>query len=184
MDEQQTDKRIIDLYFARDEKAISETDRRYGGFCLRVSLGILEDRCDAEECVNDTYIKAWNSIPPTRPRSLRAFLAKIVRNLSLQRLEYNSAAKRNRDFDLSLEELGDCIPLRDEEADALPALLNEFLEGLPESEWKLFCGRYWYGQSVKNLARAYGLTPKAVTMRLSRTRDKLRAYLNERGYHL
>ncbi len=184
MDEQQNDKRIIDLYFARNEQAIAETDRHYGGFCLRVSLSILDDRRDAEECVNDTYIKAWNAIPPTRPRSLRAFLAKIVRNLSLQRLEYNTAAKRNQDFELSLEELGECIPLRDEEADELPALLNSFLDTLPASEWQLFCGRYWHGHAVKELARAYGLTPKAVTMRLSRTREKLRTYLNERGYHL
>ncbi len=184
MDDHKHDQRIIELYFARNEQAITETDHRYGGFCMRVSLGILEDRRDAEECVNDTYLKAWNAIPPTRPNSLRAFLAKIVRNLSLQRLEYNKAAKRNRDFELSLEELSDCIPMRDEDADALPALLNSFLETLSESEWQLFCGRYWHGRSVKELARAYGLTPKAVTMRLSRTREKLRTYLNERGYRL
>ena len=184
MDEQQTDLRIIDLYFARNEQAIAETDRHYGGLCMRISLGILDDRRDAEECVSDTYLKAWNAIPPTRPRSLRAFLAKIVRNLSLQRFEYNHAAKRNRDFEIALEELGDCIPMKDEEADALPELLNRFLDTLPETECRLFCGRYWHGHSVKELARGYGLTPKAVTMRLSRTREKLRTYLNERGYHL
>ena len=184
MDEQQTDLRIIDLYFARDEQAIAETDRHYGGLCMRISLGILDDRRDAEECVSDTYLKAWNAIPPTRPRSLRAFLSKIVRNLSLQRLEHNKAAKRNRDFEIALEELGDCIPMRDEEAGELPSLLSNFLDTLPESEWQLFCGRYWHGHAVKELARAYGLTPKAVTMRLSRTREKLRTYLNERGYHL
>jgi RNA polymerase sigma-70 factor (ECF subfamily) len=184
MDEQQTDRHIIDLYFARDERAITETDRHYGGFCLRVSLGILDDRRDAEECVNDTYLKAWNSIPPTRPRSLRAFLAKIVRNLSLQRFEYNHAAKRNRDFEIALEELGDCIPMRDEDADQLPALLDQFLSQLEEPEWQLFCGRYWHGHSVKELARTHGLTPKAVTMRLFRTREKLRLFLTERGYHV
>ena len=116
MDEQQTDRHIIDLFFARNEQAIEETDRRYGGFCMRISLGILEDHRDAEECLNDTYLKAWNAIPPTRPRSLRAFLAKIIRNLSLHRLEYNHAVKRNKDFDLSLDELSECIPMRDEEA--------------------------------------------------------------------
>ncbi len=142
MDEQQTDRHIIDLFFARNEQAIEETDRRYGGFCMRISLGILEDRRDAEECLNDTYLKAWNAIPPTRPRSLRAFLAKIIRNLSLHRLEYNRAVKRNKDFDLSLDELSECIPLRDEEAGELTSLLDEFLEGLPEADWKLFCGRY------------------------------------------
>ncbi len=184
MDEQQSDSRIIDLYFARDEQAITETDRHYGGFCMRISLGILEDRLDAEECLSDTYISTWNAIPPTRPRSLRAFLAKIIRNLSLKRLEYNHAAKRNKDFDLSLEELSECIPMRDEEAGELPALLNEFLESLPEAEWKLFCGRYWHNISVKELSEIHGIPANTLASRLFRTREKLRAFLNERGYRL
>lgn len=184
MDEQQTDRHIIDLFFARNEQAIEETDRRYGGFCMRISLGILEDRRDAEECLNDTYIQAWNNIPPTRPNSLRAFLAKIVRNLSLKRLEYNNAAKRNRDFDLSLEELAEYIPMRDEEAGELTALLDEFLESLPEADWKLFCGRYWHNIPVGELAAIHGLPPKTVSLRLFRLREKLRAFLNERGYSL
>ena len=184
MDEQQTDRHIIDLFFARNEQAIEETDRRYGGFCMRISLGILEDRLDAEECLNDTYLKAWNAIPPTRPRSLRAFLAKIIRNLSLHRLEYNRAVKRNKDFDLSLDELSECIPMRDEEAGELTALLDEFLESLPEAEWKLFCGRYWHNIPVGELATIHGIPAKTVSMRLFRTREKLRLFLNERGYSL
>ena len=184
MDEQQADRRIIDLYFTRNELAIAETDRRYGGFCMRISLGILEDRLDAEECLNDTYIQTWNNIPPTRPNSLRAFLAKIIRNLSLKRLEYNNAAKRNRNFDLSLEELAECIPMRDEEAGELTALLDEFLESLPEAEWKLFCGRYWHNLPVGELATIHGIPAKKVSMRLFRTREKLRLFLNERGYSL
>ena len=178
------DQEIIALYFDRNEQAIAETDKSYGKACMQVSMNILQNRPDAEECVNDTYLKAWNAIPPTRPRSLRAFLSKIVRNLSLQRLEYNKAAKRNRDFEIALEELGDCIPMRDEDADQLPALLDQFLSRLEEPEWQLFCGRYWHGQSVKELARTHGLTPKAVTMRLFRTREKLRLFLTERGYHV
>lgn len=184
MDEQQTDRHIIDLFFARNEQAIEETDRRYGGFCMRISLGILEDRLDAEECLNDTYISAWNNIPPTRPRSLRAFLAKIIRNFSLKRLEYNHAAKRNKNFDLSLEELSECIPMRDEEAGELPALLNEFLESLPETEWKLFCGRYWHNIPVKELAEIHGIPTNTLASRLFRTREKLRQFLNERGYRI
>ncbi len=183
-DEKQADSHIIALYFARDEQAISETDRRYGGFCLRLSLNILEDRRDAEECVNDTYLKTWNSIPPNRPNSLRAYLGRIVRNLSLNRYKANRAKRRNRELELSLEELGDCIPMRDEEASALPALLNQFLASLSQEERVLFCSRYWHGQAVKDIAKTHGLTPKAVTMRLSRTRDKLKAFLNERGYRL
>ena len=180
------DEYLLDLYFKRDERAVAETQREYGSFCLDLALRILgrSNREDAEECVNDTYLKAWNAIPPTHPRSLRAFLSKIVRNLSLQRLEHNKAAKRNRDFEIALEELGDCIPMRDEEAGELPELLDRFLSRLEQPERQLFCGRYWHGQSVKELARAHGLTPKAVTMRLSRTREKLRTFLTERGYHL
>ena len=143
-----------------------------------------DNRCDAEECLNDTYMKTWEAIPPTRPRSLRAFLAKIIRKLSLKRLEYNRAAKRNKDFDLSLEELADCIPMRDEDAGELSSLLNEFLEGLPETEWKLFCGRYWHNIPVGELASIHGLPPKTVSLRLFRTRDKLRTFLIERGYHV
>lgn len=178
------DDEIVELYWQRNERAIQLTHRRYGGLCTKVAMNILGDPSDAEECVNDTYLKAWNAIPPTRPRSLRAFLSKIVRNLSLQRLEHNKAAKRNRDFEIALEELGDCIPMRDEEASQLPELLDRFLSRLEKTERQLFCGRYWHGQSVKELARAHGLTPKAVTMRLSRTREKLRTFLTERGYHL
>ena len=184
MDEQQTDLRIIALFFARNEQAISETDRHYGGFCMRISLGILENRMDAEECLSDTYIQAWNTIPPTRPHSLRAFLARIIRNLSLKRLEYNQAAKRNKHFDLSLEELSACIPMRDEEAGELPGLLNEFLESLPEEEWRLFCGRYWHSLPVKELSKIHGIPARTVSTRLFRTREKLRAFLNERGYRL
>ncbi len=193
MDEKQIDQRIIDLYFARDEQAIAETDRRYGGFCLRVSLGILDDRRDAEECVNDTYLKTWNSIPPNRPRSLKAYLGRIVRNLSIDRYKANRAAKRNRDMEIALDELGECVPVNmegrpygsaDTLTEALPSLLNEFLSDLDTIEWQLFCGRYWHNHAVKDLARAYGLTPKAVTMRLARTREKLRKFLEERGYTL
>ena len=184
VDEKQADGHIIDLYFARDEQAITETDRRYGGFCLRLSLNILEDRQDAEECVNDTYLKAWNSIPPNRPHFLRAYLGRIVRNLSLNRYKANRAARRNRELEVSLEELGDCIPMRDEEASALPALLNQFLASLTQEERILFCSRYWHGNAVRDIAKTHGLTPKAVTMRLSRTREKLKAFLTERGYRV
>lgn len=184
INEQARDRRIVDLFFTRDEQAIAETDHYYGSYCLRISLGILEDRRDAEECVNDTYLKTWNSIPPNRPHSLRAYLGRIVRNISLNRYKANRAERRNREFELSLEELVDCIPMRDEEASALPALLNQFLEALSQEERILFCARYWHGMAVRDLAKTYGLTPKAVTMRLSRTREKLKAYLNERGYKL
>lgn len=191
MDEKQIDHRIIELYFARDEQAIAETERHYGAFCLRTSLSILQNRSDAEECVNDTYIRTWNTIPPTRPQSLRAYLARIIRNLSIDRIKAGRAAKRSHEMTLVLEELSECLPVdmdgntygtADGLTQALPELLNQFLHTLPAEEWQLFCGRYWHNRSVKELARDHGLTPKAVTMRLSRTREKLRLYIEKRGY--
>ena len=187
------DKEIIALYFDRDERAIRETADKYGDFCEGVAMGILGNRQDAEECVSDTYLRVWNSIPPNRPRSLKAYLARIVRNLSIDRIKANRALKRSHELEMALEELGDCIPAdmdgrpygsADALTEALPTLLNSFLYTLAEEEWQLFCGRYWHNRSVKDLARSHGLTPKAVTMRLSRTREKLRKYIEERGYTL
>ncbi len=179
-----TDAAIVDLYFARDEKAIQRTDEKYGKFCHRLAVSILSNAQDAEECVNDTYLKTWNSIPPTRPRSLQAFLGRIVKNISINRYHEKKAKRRNRDFDLSLEELEECIPMPDERAGELPALLDGFLAGLDPLERKLFCGRYWHGYSMEILANTYGLTVNAVTLRVARTRKKLQAYLTERGYSI
>ena len=179
-----SDADIVALYFARDEQAIRRTDEQYGRFCHRLAMHILHSEQDAEECVSDTYLKAWNTIPPTRPSSLQAFLGRIVKNLSINRYHEGKAQKRNRDFDLSLEELADCIPAPDEAADDLPALFNEFLGGLDPTERKLFVGRYWHSYTMETLANAYGLTVNAVTLRISRTRGKLRDFLTERGYHV
>lgn len=193
MDEIQIDHRIIELYFSRDEQAIAETEKYYGPFCLRISMGILQNHADAEECVNDTYVKTWNTIPPTKPHSLRAYLARIVRNLSIDRIKANHAAKRSHEMTLVLEELSECLPVdmdgnaygaADALTQALPSLLNQFLHTLTRDEWQIFCGRYWHNRSVKDLAREHGLTPKAVTMRLARTREKLRLYIEKRGYTL
>ncbi len=177
-----SDAEIVALYFARDEQAIQRTDEKYGQFCLRLAMSILSDSRDAEECVNDTYLKAWNSIPPTRPSSLQAFLGRIVKNVSINRYHENKAQKRSRDFDLSLEELAECIPAPDEAINDLPDLFNEFLSHLNPTERKLFVGRYWYNYSMETLAKAYGLTANAVTLRIARTRAKLREFLMERGY--
>ena len=177
-----SDGEIIALYFARDEQAIRLTDECYGSFCHRLAMSILSSRQDAEECVSDTYLKTWHSIPPTRPRSLQAFLGRIVKNLSINRYHENKAQKRNRDFDLSLSELEECIAAPDSRAEELPALFDEFLGELEPLERKLFCGRYWHSYSMDTLARAYGLTVNAVTLRIARTRSKLRAFLEERGY--
>ena len=176
------DQEIISLYFDRDEQAIAETDKRYGKTCMRVSMSILNSHPDAEECVNDTYLKTWNAIPPARPRSLCAFVCRIVRNLSINRLEELTAAKRNRDLTVSFEELEACIPLPDEASPELAELLESFLRKEGETDRVLFVGRYWFACPVEDLARRTGLTRRAVHMRIFRTRERLRAYLTERGY--
>ena len=178
------DEAIIDLYFARNEQAIAETEKSYGRVCMQVSMNILESRPDAEECVNDTYLKTWNTIPPTRPNSLSAFVCRIARNLSLNRLRDLRREKRNREITLSLDELEACIPAAVEDAGELSTLLNDFLEGLDETNRVLFMGRYWYSYAIDDLAALMGLTDKAVYMRLHKTREKLRAYLAERGYRV
>ena len=176
------DQEIIALYFARDEQAICETDARYGKTCMQVSMNILRSRPDAEECVNDTYLKTWDSIPPASPASLCAFVCRIVRNLSLNRLKELTAAKRSRELMVSFEELEDCIPMPDEESPALAEELAAFLKTEGETDRALFVGRYWFACSVEELARRTGMTKRAVHMRIFRTRERLRAYLIERGY--
>ncbi len=184
MDDRETTRSIIALYFARDERAIVETDRVYGKFCMRLSEGIVGNHADAEECVNDTYLKVWNTVPPKNPPSLKAYLSKIVRNLSINRYHANRAAKRNRDLEVALHELGECLPAPEEVESDLPRLLEAFLMSEEALNRKLFMGRYWHAVSVNGLAKHYGLTPNAVTKRLTRTREKLRAYLTERGYRI
>lgn len=177
------DRSIIALYNARDERAIQETERKYGDYCMSISVGILSDRMDAEECVNDTYLKAWNTIPPKQPSVLRTYLGKLVRNLSIDRLRTRHRQKRNRDLEVAMDELENCIAAAGQTSDSeLCGLLDDFLARLDMRECRLFVGRYWYAYEVNRLAKAYGMTPNAVTKQLSRTREKLRAYLSERGY--
>ncbi len=178
------DEDILDLYFARDERAITETQERYGRACLKVAMGILRSHPDAEECVNDTYLKTWHSIPPERPHSLGAFVCRIVRNLSINRLRDLTASRRNRDLTVSLEELSACLPAPEEAGSDLPRLISDFLRREEELSRQLFMGRYWYGQSVRELADEWDIPAKTVSQKLFRTRERLRAYLNERGYSL
>ncbi len=171
------DKTIIDLIFARDEAAIREADKAHGQKCFTTAMRILDNRADAEECVNDTWLKAWQSIPPAKPRSLSAYLCRISRNLAINAYH----ARKNHAFDVALDELAECLAVDERYADALAGHLNDFLAALPSLERRLFMGRYWHAYSVGRLAGAYGMTPNAVSLRLMRTREKLRAYLEERG---
>ena len=178
-----SDAAIIDLYWQRDEQAIRETAERYGALCLGVAMHILRDRADSEECVNDTYLRTWNAIPPARPRLLSAFLTRITRNLALDRYRARHRDKRNHHMTVMLSELADCIPAPEEgDAEELLAQIKAFLRGQDELDRNLFVGRYFHAYEVKHLAAGHGLTPNAVSLRLRKTREKLRAYLNERGY--
>lgn len=177
---QNTAARIIALFSSRDERALTEVQRAYGHFCMGIAMNILHNRQDAEECVNDTWLRAWNHIPPDRPLSLAAYLARIVRNLAFDRRDYNG----RRQTPLALDELVNDIPMADEAANELPALLNAFLGTVDALDRRLFVGRYFYNRRVEAMAKAYSLSANTAAKRLSRMRQALRVYLEERGYHI
>ena len=177
-----TDAEIIDLYFSRDEAALEHTAKNYGAYCTSVAMNILNDPSDAEECVNDTYLRAWHSIPPQRPTVLRLFLGKITRNLAIDK--YRANKSRRREFEVALEEIAEFLPAKEENDGNLLALLTDFLSTLPDEERDLFVLRYYHGHSVARLAKAFRMRPNSLSARLYRTREKLRAYLTERRYPL
>ena len=175
------DHQIIELYFARDELAIEETAKRYGGVCMQVSMDILQDRMDAEECVSDTWLQTWRTIPPQRPTILKAFLCRITRNLSINRLRERKAKRRDRDMTLSLEELEGVLSIPEDKSEGLSELISEFLRSLDREDRLLFMGRYWHGQSVRELADRMGLSANAAAVRLHRIREELRDLLTDKG---
>lgn len=182
------DTKILDLYFARNEQAILETDRKYGPYCFSLARSILENDSDAEEAVNDTYFKTWNAIPPNRPKVLKLFLAKITRNLSFSRWRSLSAGKRGGgEMALVLEELADCIPspvtVEDTfNAKELAETIRSFLDTIPVREQDIFLRRYFFVEESETIASRYGMKPAAVLRSLSRTRAKLKQYLIKEGY--
>ena len=181
------DSAIIELFFERSEQAIRELDKKYGKVCRGLSYNILHDRQDAEECVNDAYLGAWDAIPPARPDPLPAFLYRIVRNLSLARYHANAAAKRGGgSYAVALEELEGCLasPRTVEgelEEQELVRLIEEFLDALAPVNRVLFMRRYWFSDSYGEIAKRTGLSEKNVSVRLSRIRKELRHYFEERG---
>lgn len=179
------DKEIVEMYWARDQHAITASETRYGGYCMSISMNILHSRPDAEECVNDTWLGAWQAMPPKRPNCLRTFLGKLTRNLSVDRLRFLHSSKRNVDLTVAMEELEESIPLPDDTPDeVLCGLLDSFLEGLDVIDRKLFVGRYWYGTPVAELAERYGMRANTVSQRLRRIRAQLKDALSERGYRV
>ena len=174
---------IVSLYHARDEQAVEVSERQYGAYCHTVSMNILHSTPDAEECVNDTWVAAWNTMPPKWPQNLGTYLGKLTRNISINRLKALRREKRDASLTLSFEELEDIIPAPDDtDASVICGWLNEYLATLQKLDRQLFVGRYWYNQSVKKLARHYGMTPNAATKRITRVREGLRDFLKERGY--
>ena len=179
------DAKILDLYFARDEDAIRETDTAYGKRLHTLAKNILQNREDAEESVNDTYAEVWKSIPPRRPKYFFAFLASICRHLSLNRVDWKQAAKRRAHVVPLTEEMENCIPdtvhERQMEAKELGRLLDLFLESLPKDSRLIFLRRYWYADTVEETAGHLGWSLSRTKSVLFRTRKKLKAYLEQEG---
>ena len=179
------DSKIMDLYWARNEDAIAETDAAYGGKLCGLAHRIVSDWEDAEESVNDTYMKAWETIPPQRPNYFFAYLAKICRHFALGNLDWRNAAKRKAEVIALTKEMELCIPdeSRDRElaGKELGRLLNTFLAGLTPESRCIFLRRYWYVDTVAEIAQRYGISESKVKTQLHRTRKKLSAYLEKEG---
>lgn len=184
------DDKIIRLFQSRDEMSISELSRKYGSICRRTAQGILGDFTETEECLNDTYMRVWESIPPAVPRSLAAFAAAITRNLALMRLRARHAEKRGGgETALSFDELEDFVSgensiENEAERKELIDAVNEFLRKLPKQQRQAFVRRYWGCLSVSEVAQCLGMTESNVTVTLTRVRKKLKEYLTKRGYEL
>lgn len=181
------DQGIIQLFFDRSEQAIEETDKKYGGLCFSIAYNVLDNREDSEESVSDTYLAAWNTIPPRRPNFLNAFLAKMTRHISIDRWRKRSAKKRGGgEIILALEELEDCVDAQSVESEfakkELTRVLNQFLLSLPETERNVFLCRYWYLDSIQTISQVSGFSQSKVTSMLYRLRGKLRKILTEEGY--
>ena len=179
------DGKIIELFLARDQQGIQELDLKYGRACHSLSYHIVNDRNDAEECVNEAYFGAWNTIPPVKPNPLRSYLLKIVRNISLKTYWRKEAAKRNGHYTIALEEIegyvADLKTVEDEiETRELAHIIEKFLDTLTVENRVIFMRRYWFADSYKDIAEFVGLTEKNVSVRLARIRKRMRRYLIER----
>lgn len=179
------DLQIIELYFSRDEHAIKETGRKYGKLCFRVAKNLLSNNEDSEECVNDTYLTIWNKIPPTRPSNFTAFICKITRNLSLKKLELSNAMKRSADAVISLSEIEATMPdnhiasgIEDEE---LGKLISTFLRSEKELDRNIFLRKYWFFDSISDIAERYSMNENTVKSMLFRSRNRLRKFLKKGG---
>lgn len=183
------DSQIISLFFQRDEAAIAETEKKYGTFCYNIALNILSINADAEECVNDTYLRAWNSIPPQHPDRLGAWLGRVVRNIAINLWHKNHRQKRYAGMEKLLNELEDCIPSpitveHKIEEEELTQFLNAWLASLSDEDRILFVRRYWNGETVNELAAEYRISPGNMAKRMYRLRQSLKQILEKEGYFL
>lgn len=183
------DREIVALYWEREEAALDETAAKYTPYCQTVARHILQNREDAEECVNDAFEKAWNAIPPHRPENLKAFLGKLTRNLALNRYQHSHAAKRGGgELALALSELESCLAARDSvetacDAHRLTEALDRFLAGLSSAHRMVFVRRYWYLDPVRAIAERYHMSESRVKSILFRVRKELKAYLQKEGLY-
>ena len=181
------DSEIIDLFYMRSERAIMELAAKYGNACNKVAKNILNNILDAEECVNDAYLGAWNKIQPQNQNPLLTYICRIVRNLSIKKYHANTSVKRNSFYDAALDELEECVSSSESveaeiSAKELTRQIDYFLDTLDAESRILFVRRYWYAYSISELAKQFGLKSNTVSVRLSRIRDKLRDYLKGEGF--
>lgn len=183
------DIKIIDLFFERSEQAIRELDRKYGKICHALSYNIVNNKQDAEECVNDAYLGAWNAIPPTKPDPLQTYICKIVRNISLNLYHRRAAAKRNSTYEIALQELEAYLTApatveTEVETRELVRNIEDFMDSLSEENCVIFMRRYWFFDTYAEIAGRVGLSEKNVSVRLTRIRKQLKDYLREREVYV
>ena len=182
------DDKIIELFLSKDEQAISEIRKKYGNYLFAIAKNILGCDEDAEECVSDAYLSLWNVIPRQNPGNLKAFIGKITRNIALSKLDYNAAAKRDSKMNVLLSEIEDVIPSGDEIDDGiarreLTSILNSFLANLPAKNRQIFVRRYFFCDSVKDIASRYGVSESKVKSLLFRMRKALGKHLKQGGIY-
>ncbi|MBE6671118.1 MAG: sigma-70 family RNA polymerase sigma factor [Ruminococcaceae bacterium] len=183
------DRKIIELFFERSEQAIVELSNKYNNICSKVAFNILNNKQDTEECLNDAYLGLWNTIPPQTPNPLLSYVCRIVRNLAIKKYHKNTALKRNSIYDVALDELENCFPsseLLEDEFDVIETarIIDEFLETLDWENRVMFVRRYWYSDSIDDLAKYFKTSNHNISVRLSRTREKLKKHLIQKGVSL
>ncbi len=180
------DREIVALFFARSEQAITELGARYGTLCRRIAEDLLHNSNDAEECVNDAFLAVWDTVPPAEPSPLSSYVCRITRNIALKRLRHDTAAKRNRSLEVALDELSDVLSADNTEdaidTEELSAAINRFLETLDKDTRVMFVRRYWFGDDTAAIAGRFHKTNHYISVRLSRTRQKLRDFLQKEGF--